>query len=336
MLRLIILFTLLTGYLFSQELTSSIDGQYFVEGIVTENTITLNDPSENVDRVLFFALRENTDTIIYSIDDTESDGFEWVLDMGDLVPNTTLHALMYIGENEEGDVINFDKVKIIKKPFWLNKGNVDKVELDIQNSTISFEGKYPIYNYNYTFEKNVKLLSDKSLKLAGNFVFDAVFDLKTGNGTIENNKASVILNILDHSEIKENIDYNAAELSFDKNLNISISASNSIRTKSVNWDSPTAKFPVSPGFSVELSASIEFYATLKGEIVIGMDGDEFGFIEDSEGRKTKIIGVVTGVGSVRGGLSVLGGVAKASASLIARANLGLGFDYVSLPSTKFN
>jgi len=336
MLRLIILFTLFTGYLFSQELTSSIDGQYFVEGIVTENIITLNNPSESVDGVLFFALDENNDTINLFFDDTETDGFEWVLDMGGLVPNTSLHALMFIGESEEGDIVDLEKVSVIKKPFWLKNGNIDNINLDKQNSTISFEGKYPIYNYNYTFEKNVKLLSDKSLKLAGNFVFDAVFDLKTGQGTIENNRASVILNILDHSEIKENIDYNAAELSFDKNLNISISASNSIRTKSVNWDSPTAKFPVSPGFSVELSASIEFYATLKGQIVIGMDGDEFGFIEDSEGRKTKIIGVVTGVGSVRGGLSVLGGVAKASASLIARANLGLGFDYVSLPSTKFN
>ena len=122
----------------------------------------------------------------------------------------------------------------------------------------------------------------------------------------------------------------------DNDLNISIFATKEFRSKSVKWDSPEAKFTVCPPFGVFVSASIEFYATIKGQIVIGQKEGKFGFIEDDQRRKTKIIGVVTGIGIVHGGLSVFGGVAKATASLIAKANLGVGFDYVNIPSSNFN
>ena len=313
---------------FSQELTSENNRKHFVQGISLTNKITLNNPTAGVDKVQFFSFQNNKDLLL-GTDSDSTDGFSWSLDMGDLAPNTSIYAQMYIGSDFEGDSISLQELTIIKKPDWLVNGSVTNVSVNGNN--LSFEGNYPIYNYDYVFNNDVKLLGDKSLGLIGKFLFNTTFDLNTGVGKVQNNRAVIDVNILNYSNLQENINYDA-ELTMDKDLNISIFASKSIQSKSVNWDSPEASFPVCPGFSIEFSASIEFYATLKGQIVIGQKDGKFGFLEDGQGRKTKIIGVVTGIGTVRGGISVLGGVARATASLTAKANLGVGFEYTNIPA----
>jgi len=315
----------------AQNLSSAFNAKFYVQGIPVTDTIKLNSPSTGVDKVVFYAIKSNNDTTIF-VDTDSADGFIYPIDMSLLTPDSKIEAQMYIGSDKEGNPINNFTFTIIPTPEWLKgetNGSVDNIS---QNGNIlSFEGRYPIYDYNYIFDKEVKLLGNKTLGVAGNFVFNGTFDLQEGIGKVENNRAVIDVNILNYSNLQENINYDA-ELTMDKDLNISIFASKSIQSKSVNWDSPEASFPVCPGFSIEFSASIEFYATLKGQIVIGQKDGKFGFLEDGQGRKTKIIGVVTGIGTVRGGISVLGGVAKATASLTAKANLGVGFEYTNIPA----
>ena len=313
---------------FSQELTSENNRKHFVQGISLTNKITLNNPTAGVDKVQIFSFQNNKDLLL-GTDSDSTDGFSWSLDMGNLAPNTSIYAQMFIGSDVTGDTISLQELTIIKKPDWLVNGSVTNVSVNGNN--LSFEGNYPIYNYDYVFNNDVKLLGNKTLGLVGNFVFNSNFDLNTGIGKVENNKAVIDINILNYSQLRENIDYDA-ELTMDKDLNISIFASKEFRTKSVNWDSPNAKFPAGL-YTLKLGVSIEFYATLKGQIVIGQKEGKFGFIEDGQGRKTKIIGIVTGIGTVRGGMSVLGGLLKATGSLIAKTNLGAGFDYTSIPES---
>jgi hypothetical protein len=314
----------------SQELTNEQNRKFFVQGISVTNTITLNNPTPEVDKVLFYSIDSTNQTIDKYIDSVSTDGFNWTLDMGQLAPKSSIYAQMIIGYDYEGDSIPLKELTIIKRPDWLEKGSV--ANISVNGSDLSFEGRYPIYEYNYFFDDNVKMLGGRKLGVVGEFVFKTKYNLTDGVGTVEDNFAQIDIDVLNYSNIKEQINY-GAELTMDKNLNISIFASKEFKSKSVNWDSPEAKFPVCPGFNVSFSASIEFYATLKGQIVIGQKDGKFGFIEDGQNRKTKIIGVVTGIGTVRGGVSVFGGVAKATASLTAKANLGAGFEYVSLPAT---
>ncbi len=332
MKKLLFVATFFLGQLtFGQELTSSIDGTHFIQGIYLENKLTLNKPKVGVDEVQFFSFQNNKDSLL-GTDSDSTDGFSWSLDMGNLAPNTSIYAQMFIGSKKESNPINNFTFTIIPAPEWLKgekKGFV--TNQTIKDSILSFEGWYPIYDYNYIFDKKVKLLGEKTLGVSGKFVFNVTFGLNSGIGKVENNRAVIDVNILNYSNIRENINYET-ELSMDKDLNISIFASNEFRSNSVKWDSPEASFPVCTGFSIEFSASLEFYATLKGQIVIGQKEGKFGLFEDEKGRKTKIIGVVTGIGTVRGGVSVLGGIAKATASLVAKANLGAGFEYVTIPS----
>lgn len=337
MKKLLLFVLLLVSYqTIAQTLSSALNAKFYVQGIAVTDTIFLNEYYVGVDKVNFYVLNAKNDTIKQSLDTDSTDGFSWILDMSQLTPDSKIEAQMYIGESKEGDPINDFTFTIIPTPEWLKgerKGTVNNVL--VSGTTLSFEGRYPIYDYNYVFNSDVKLLGDKTLGVAGKFIFNATYDLNDGSSKVVDNKTTIDVNILNYSQVNENINYDA-ELTIDKNLNISIYASKSIKSKSVNWDSPNASFPVCPGFSVEFSASLEFYATLKGQIVIGQKEGKFGFIEDGQGRKTKIIGVVTGIGTVRGGVSVLGGVAKATASLTAKANLGAGFDYVSIPNSKAN
>lgn len=320
----------------AQNLTSATDGKFFVTGISVMDTITLKDPDPECTKVDFKVLDASDNAVEgFSYTDSEAnDGFTWGVDRSTLPINSKIVAYQYNSNEEQiGDSILLEEYTIIPKPEWLVKGSVSNIQLN--DAVLSFEGKYPIYEYNHIFDKKVKLLGEKTLGLAGNFIFNASLNLKDGISQVADNKTVIDVNVLDYSNIKENINYET-ELSMDKDLNISIFASKEFRSKSVKWDSPEAKFPVCPPFGVFVSTSIEFYATLKGQIVIGQKEGKFGFIEDDQSRKTKIIGVVTGIGIVHGGLSVFGGTAKATASLIAKANLGVGFDYVTIPQEKSN
>ena len=337
MKKLLLFVLLLVSYqTMAQTLSSALNAKFYVQGISVTDTLFLNEYYSEVDKVKFYALNAAKDTIKQYVDSDSTDGFNWILDMSQLTPDSKIEAQMFISETKEGDPINDFLFTVIPTPEWLKgdrKGTVNNVL--VSGTTLSFEGRYPIYDYNYVFNNDVKLLGNKTLGVAGNFIFNATYNLTDGSSRVVDNKTTIDVNILNYSQVSENINYDA-ELIIDKNLNISIYASKSIKSKSVNWDSPNASFPVCPGFSVEFSASLEFYATLKGQIVIGQKEGKFGFLEDGQGRKTKIIGVVTGIGTVRGGVSVLGGVAKATASLTAKANLGAGFDFVSVPSMNSN
>ncbi len=337
MKKLLLFVLLLVSYqTMAQTLSSALNAKFYVQGIAVTDTIFLNEYYVGVDKVNFYVLNAKNDTIKQSLDTDSTDGFSWILDMSQLTPDSKIEAQMFISETKEGDPINDFTFTVIPKPEWLKgerKGTVNNVL--VSGTTLSFEGRYPIYDYNYVFNSDVKLLGDKTLGVAGKFIFNATYDLNDGSSKVVDNKTTIDVNILNYSQVSENINYDA-ELTIDKNLNISIYASKSIKSKSVNWDSPNAEFPLSFGFSVEFGVSIEFYATLKGQIVIGQKEGNFGFIKDVQGRKTKIIGVVTGIGTIRAGVSILGGIAKATGSLIAKANLGAGFDFVSVPSMNSN
>ena len=333
MKKILFILTLFIGqFIYGQQITSALNAKFYVQGISVNDTFNLEEYFVGVDKVKFFVVNSNNDTIKQSIDADSTDGFSWHLNMGELQPGSLLKAIMFIDGYIEGEPIDNFTFTIIAKPEWLKgegKANVKEI-----NGTISsFEGNYPIYNYDFVFNNDVKLLGDKTLGVAGNFVFNGTFDLQEGIGKVENNRAEIDINVLNYSRIKEKIDYEA-ELIMGKDLNISIFASKSIQSKSVNWDSPEVKFPAGV-FTIAFGVNIEFYATISGQIVIGQKEGKFGLMEDSQGRRTKIIGVVTGIGTLRGSISVLFGAGKAIGSLTAKANLGLGFDYVNIPEKNF-
>ena len=316
---------------YAQEIISSVNGNKFIEGIKIDNKLSIKNPSNNADSYMFY-IQDSTGTVLDSIsDNTSSDGYFCEIDMGNLKKNYSIYAQSFKSGVANNDYIENYSFTIIPKPKWLIKGSVENI--NISNSTLTFEGKYPIYKYDYTIDNSILLIGNKPLNLAGNFTFNTEFDLTTGQAKITENSTQITMNVLDYSEINESLKYSST-CNIDSDLNISVIVSDEIKSRSVNFNSPAFRMAVCPGISVKIDASIELFATLKGQIVVGQVNNDFGFIE-SNNKKTKVIGVLTGIGTIRGRVSVGLGTAKATLSLIAKANLGVGFDYVSIPSEKF-
>ena len=70
------------------------------------------------------------------------------------------------------------KDRLIHRIKSLHYTPLDYGEVQLNYTGFIFEGNYPIYNYDYVFNNDVKLLGDKSLGLIGKFLFNTTFDLK--------------------------------------------------------------------------------------------------------------------------------------------------------------
>jgi len=328
---------LIIGYcsLTAQTIDGSLWTGTFVQGISpVVNTITV-DAVATTTTTIFYATDDTYTTEYDSYTDNDgSDGFAWDADMGQLPPGAVIWAKFYDVSNTFLDYSADLFLDILATPQWLVNGSVNNVV--VNGDIISFEGNYPIYNYPYTIPSSVKGIGGRSLDIAGNLIFVADFDMSNSSATVSSTKAEVQLNLLDQLPTFTNDINFSTNCTLGNDLNLSFVVTEEISTETIELNMPKIKFPVSPLFTISVDAGISLYATLKGQLVIGQDqGGQFGFIDNGTDR-TKVVGILTGKVFIRGKISVLGGVASATASLEGKARLGIGFDFVSVPSTSFN
>jgi len=326
----------------AQTLSSTLTGT-FVEGIVgVNNTIVVSNLyGDEVEAVFYLSSPDST--VIYDsyTDSDVSDDFNWDLDMGNMFPDVIIWAEFYDATgNFLTDTYNSPLTfNIIQTPHWLINGSVSNVIVDPNTSTISFHGNYPIFEHNETIDSSVKGIGGRPLGVVGNFTFVSSYNYGEAipSPTITDANAELDFNLLNQiSDYSKIISFDASNCELNQEFNLALVISDSISTEKISLKTPKVKFPVMAGVSVSVDAGISLYATLKGQIVIGQDTNgDFGFIE-SDGEKTKIVGILTGDAFVRGKISVLGGVASATGSINGRARLGIGFDYVSHPSEVSN
>jgi hypothetical protein len=319
------------AFISAQDLSGSLGNGTFVEGISpVVNTITATELPNTV-KTIFTAIDGSSNTIDTFTDNDGTDGFTWDKDMGSLTPGTIISAEFFDDLDNSLGFSNDLTLDILPKPHWLINGSVENVNVNVNGNSISFTGNYPIYNYPYTIPTSVRGIGGRSLEVIGQLIFDADFDMTSSASTVNNNKGQIILNVLDQfPAYTKDIDFSAT-CTLDNELNLSFVASNEISTDPLELNMPKIKFPVGGFATISVDAGVSLYATLKGQIVVGQDQGQWGFIDNGT-QKTKVIGVLTGEGFIRGSISVLGGVGSASASLKAKVRLGIGFDYVSLPT----
>jgi hypothetical protein len=307
----------------------------FVQGISPViNTVTVTE-LPNTETTVFYATDANYTTQYDTYTDNDgSDGFTWDAEMGQLPPGAVISAEYFDASNTSLGYSDDLSLNILANPQWLEDGSVQNVIVD-ENGIISFEGNYPIYNYNYTIPSEVKGIGGRSLDVVGQLIFNATYDINTSVANVINNKAEIKLNLLNQlPSYTKDIAF-VDNCSLGNDMNLSFVVTDEISTAPIDLNMPKIKFPVGGFASISVDAGISLYATLSAQIVIGENNGQYGFIDNGT-DKTKIIGVLTGQGFIRGEVSVLGGIGSASASLKAKARLGIGFDYVSVPESSFN
>lgn len=326
--------TVCVSTLTAQSISGSLGTGTFVQGISpVTNTITITGAPGGTDQIDFVAT-DATFTTTYDsyTDNNAGDGFSWDVDMGQFPVGTIIWGEFYNSGSYNGNSPAM-ALTILPTPQWLVVGSVNNVT--VNGNVVSFEGNYPIYNYPYTIPSSVKGIGGRSLDIVGSLIFNADFDMSNSTATVNDNRAQVAINLLDQlPSFSKDINFQTT-CTLDNTVNLAFVITDEISTEPISVNMPKIKFPIGGILTVSVDAGISLYATLKGQLVIGQDQGQWGFI-DQGGEKTKVIGVLTGEGFIRGEVSVLAGAASANASLKAKARLGIGFDYVSVPSSSFN
>jgi len=340
-MKKLILFTLVflaVSTINAQTLSASLNGT-FVEGITGVNNIfTVVTPPAQTEYVIFYSTDPTYTDEYDSFQDTDgSDGFRWDADMGNMAPNCIVWAEF---RDASDSIIEYSPdypMNIIATPHWLVSGSVENVFVDTINSTISFDGHYPIYNFETIIDNTIKGIGGRPLEVIGDFVFTASYDYAnfTQNPDVQNAKAQLIFNLLNQitnytKDIPLSIDATVCQL--DQEFKLLLNVSNSITTPKISLKTPKVSFPIWAGITVSVDAGLSLYGTLKGQIIVGQANNEYGFIENSNGEKSKIVGILSGDAFVRGEISVLYGLGSAVGKINGKARLGVGFDYVSQPS----
>ncbi len=317
--------------------TLSLDGT-FVEGIIgVDNNVEIIDLfGYEVSADFYIEDSQGAQVELFS-DNDNSDGFSWSIDMGDLPQDSYTLIVDFFDDN--GDILIDARIEqalnIIPKPQWLIDGSVSDVI--VNGNVISFIGSSAVSSYEYTIPNDIKGMGGEPLNIFGNLVFYSEYDYTNNpiSPIIQEEAAEIEINILGLGEFSSFT--NEIPLSdgfFDQYYQLTIFSTDSISTDKLELKVPKIKFPVA-GFTVSVDAGLNLWGTLKGQVVMGEENGEWGYI-DNGGQRTEIGGVLTGEAFVRGEVSILFGSAKANASINGKARLGIGFDYTSIPSNSFN
>jgi hypothetical protein len=153
----------------AQTLTTSLSGT-FVEGIVdVYNVISVDTEAPGTASVTFYSTDPTYTNIYDSFTDTDnSDGYSWDADMGNMFPGCVIWAEFNDASNNLIDYSPDYPFNIIPMPHWLvNGGSVENVFVDLSSSTISFDGVYPIFEYNYIIDPSIKGIGNRPLDVVG-------------------------------------------------------------------------------------------------------------------------------------------------------------------------
>jgi hypothetical protein len=319
----------------AQTLTTTLSGT-FVEGIVgVYNLISVDTEAQGTTSVTFYSTDPTYSTVYDSHTDTDnSDGYSWDADMGNMFPGCVIWAEFNDASNNLIDYSPDYPLNIIAKPHWLvNGGSVANVFVDPSSSTISFDGIYPIFEYNYIINPSIKGIGNRPLDVVGKFVFTASYNYSNlSNISVSSSNANLDFNLLNQRDYSESLDLSDSPCSLDNNFNLSIVASQTFESPEMSFKTPKFKFPLgATGVKVSIDAGLTLYATLTGQIVIGESNGEWGFIDNGT-QTTKIVGILNGKAFIRGEMSALAGAVKVSGSIEGEARLGIGFEYQNIPS----
>ena len=242
-LFLISLCSLVISSFHCQELSASLDApsSYFIEGLTgVDNVFYISEqdaPSgtESAD----FYITDPSYTIIYASgsDFDYSDGeFNFMFDMGESIPpNAVVWAEFYDINDAFIDYSNDYLLNIIPKPQWLVNGSFSGVYVDVNSTTISFSGSYPIYNLNNTIPGTVKGLGNRPLSIAGKLMFDASYDYTDFSSFPYLSQASlnINLNLLgqnNYSDFNNELPLSLSECSLGQDFNLIVDAYASYET----------------------------------------------------------------------------------------------------------
>jgi hypothetical protein len=314
----------------AQNVSASLGDGWFIEGVSpVYNTITFNDVSAQYTTVDFVAYDKNTNSVIMSNTNVtgSNNTFVWNnVDMGQMKPNTVIRVV----DPNTSTVIDSIVLKVIPKPDWLNQGGTVS-NVNVSGNTISIDASIPVYNFIQNVPYDVVAIGGKSYGVDAYIQTHIDFNMTNKTSTTNGDQVKMYLNVLQQKYKSFNLSFPSGSIQLDSSFNVVATISHSISTNPLDINFPRIEFPITLGISAFVSGGISLYGSLKGQVVVGQQSGNWGFI-DNGGQKTKITAKLDGIGEIRGGISIVGGLVKAYGALDVHGVLGGGFEYVSVPN----
>ena len=327
-----------TGPQIAGQVSSYYGKGWFVQGVPpVVNTLTANGTVSGTTKVTFKFLNVNGNTITSVSDNSSAGGWNCQYDMSLLPKGSAVKAEYYNSSNALiGYSPNYD-FNIIPKPEWFVDANM--TNLLISGGKVNMDVMYSLNKvYSGTIPTTVAGLAGSLCMFNQDYMsFKTSFDMNTRATTVTTAQEFFGVNFSNYWVKKYSELAAANEVTVDTKFNLVVNTDYKLTLPGFEYKIPyKLSWPVAPGMTVALSASVGFKPYITGRLVIGNDVNtgKYGFL-DYFGNKTKQTAAIEAYGKIKGSLEALWGVASLVGDLTAKVRIGFGFKYVSVPSVKY-
>lgn len=315
---------------FGQDVTASLGWEHFIEGVSpVENQFEVRNAPPGTFSVSFYI--DKYDGLPIQIDNKGSDGWVKSFDMGRVRPGSTLKVICLGLTGDTLGNVQTHAFEIIPKSSWLKESKI--VVSTVVGRTVSMHASYPI---GFLLDNRVP---GDIVGMAGRrySVFDPTiemsiaYDIDTRRSVVTDPALNLALNLFDQRSAYRSIPLPSADIRLDSAFNLRVHAGDSIYLRLFQLDLPSLIIPVGAIIDIRFDVGLELNALLKGNVVVGNEGADWGFVRDGD-QVTGISATIEGIGKLRGGIRVLAGLLSLRGQLSLVGRLGSGVEYVTVPS----
>lgn len=312
--------------------TPSLGWGTFIQGMAdVDNIFTV--PDNGYDEVYIVFSGDNT----YDSVRATLNGNDWELsyDMGNLDDETvsvSLYAFDQSGQ-EIDSAPDYDELLLLPEPAWLGNtftGSLEVTDVDDGNNTISFDAELPLKSvFNDHIPGDIKGLGDKALDISAILHFSGIYTIADHSTDCpEDPSLRIALSFVTGSE-EFQLPISSA-ISMDDDFNPILTITEIKDFGEFSRSLPISKIPITPPVCLSIDANFSITPKIKGQIVLGMDGNgDWGFVADN-GETTSLLGKVNAKASISGSVQALCGIKRSSiakGSIGLEANIGGGASY---------
>ncbi|MBS1914462.1 MAG: T9SS type A sorting domain-containing protein [Bacteroidetes bacterium] len=320
----------------AQTISASLGWGTFVQGMseVKNDFVMTGAPTGTVGVFFYFFHDAPSQPLWTQPDFVPSNGWIQGYDMGSLVPGAKLKAYCV---NLAGDTIAQTPVydiTVLPEPSWLHDASLSGV--NVAGTNVALHADYAIpTGLESTVPETMTGIGGRTYRLVKPSVgIDLTYHIDTRATTVGTGSLAFGVDLFGQRATRRGIPLPTANVTLDQDFNLRLKVADSIYQHLFSADIPLFTIPLPAFCDISFDAGISVEGMLKGEAVVGNDGDQWGFVRDGSDA-TSLAAKLVAIGFVRGSFNVLGGLlVKVEGKLSVVAELGGGLEYVSVPASQ--
>lgn len=319
----------------AQTLSASLGWGTFVEGMDSViNVFTLKDPPAGTTGVtILFYKSDITHPLTVRFDFKQQNDLVQGVDMGQLEPGAKVQAICYNASKIPIGTTPEYTISVLPEPSWLQDARLSNIRVSGTNVKLHADYNIPT-ELNSAVPDTITGIGGRAYRLKAPSVgMDLTYHTATRETTVGSSLLAFSVNLFGQRETRRGIPLKTG-ISLDQDFNLRIKVADSIGQQLFSASIPWIVIPLPAFCDISVDVGITVGGMLKGQVVVGNGGDQWGFVRDGSDA-TGITTKLFALGFVRGSFNVLGGLLlKVEGKLSILAQLGGGLEYVNVPASE--